>query len=150
MGLSLTEDTGLLNGSIHYTLPMTILLKPLWLSQIYAFFCVFMLCYYKVGGWKEFKILESPRLSKLFGLLPEKMTKIKFLVTWPLIHKASPEFCSRPHFKFLLFLKQGQIRLDISCEMSAGLTFHMKRQDLFIKYHKICRLLVVIRGLKKD
>ena len=45
--------------------------------------------------------------------------------------KAPSKICSRRHFEIFFFNFSKKTSLDISCELSAWQTIHMKYQDLF-------------------
>ena len=66
--------------------------------------------------------------------------------------KAPSIICSRRHSKFFFYYFLEETSLDISCELSAKQTIHMKCQDLFSLKKKIKKKLssaaVVIGALR--
>ena len=79
----------------------------------------------------------------------EKNTYMDNLLTL----KAPSKVCSRRHSKIFIFYFSEKTSLDISCELSAWQTIHMKCQDLFSsennkKKSKLLSALVVIAALR--
>ena len=74
----------------------------------------------------------TPCQGKIFLETYEENTYMDNLLTL----KAPSKVCSRRHSKIFIFYFSEKTSLDISCELSAWQTIHMKCQNLFSSENK--------------